>query len=74
MHKCHWCSLCDAFCAAVNAPCMLQLKKLLEEHFSTLDSFKQDIRYRVPHDDHAHAAKVSLCCLTATAVLLRRPC
>ena len=36
----------------------LQLKELLEGQFSTLEDFKRDSRYRVPHEDHTHASKV----------------
>lgn len=30
----------------------LQLKELLDERFHSLEDFKADERYRVPHDDH----------------------
>lgn len=54
---------------------MPQLKDLLDGQFSTLESFRQDSRYRVPHDDHAHAVKVSLRCLRCCccAPLLLQP-
>ena len=32
--------------------CALQLKELLDERFHSLEDFKADERYRVPHDDH----------------------
>jgi hypothetical protein len=40
--------------------CVLQLKALLDGSFHSLDDFKADERYRLPHDDHKPHAKVCL--------------
>ena len=32
--------------------CALQLERLMEEQFQTLEDFRRDLRYRAPHDDH----------------------
>ena len=54
--------------------CYVQLRELLDTKFCTLEDFKQDSRYRVPHEDHSHAGKVGLLILLSAGTAVQRRC
>lgn len=49
----------------------MQVKALLSERFHSLEDFKADERYRMPHDDHRlHGKQVRIYTLHGTAEFL----